>query len=566
LQAFDDQQVHDLPEYPAGQARLAFTMGFADWDAFVTVLQRHRNLVQEQFEQVFAGSQEPVEQGAGTHSLADVWLGDVDAGDAEAVLAAAGYGDAGEVRRWLDQFRDGPVTRFLGERGRQSLDELMPQVLQGVAASEQSLEVLRRVGDLLEAVSGRTTYLTLLAENPMALSQLVELCSASSWVAGQLSQYPILLDELLDPRTLYNPLDRAGLQGVLQVRMAGIPADDLEQQMDHLRQFRQAAALHVAAADIVTGLPVTGVGDHLTCIAEVVLETAVQIAWRHLTERHGQPEYLMHGKVRAAGIGIVGYGKLGGHELGYGSDLDIVFLHDSAGNEQHTSGPQVIDNSEFFTRLGQRVIHILNTFTAAGILYEVDMRLRPNGNSGLLVSSMEAFAEYQRRSAWTWENQALIRARVVVGGDSIRRQFERIRSGVLARPREQAQLRGEVIEMRQRMRDELDRSGRGRVDLKHGSGGIVDIEFMVQFAVLRWSESHAELLRHTDNLRLLEALAGSELLPADDAGQLSAAYCAIRQLINHRVLQDESSVVDDSVLAEERRVVAAIWSRFMEDG
>ncbi|MGB5261206.1 MAG: bifunctional [glutamate--ammonia ligase]-adenylyl-L-tyrosine phosphorylase/[glutamate--ammonia-ligase] adenylyltransferase [Gammaproteobacteria bacterium] len=566
LQAFDDQQLHELPEDDTGRARLAFTMGFDSWEGFTEELNRHRMRVQEQFEQVFAGPQESVEQAQRSHDLGDVWRGDVEAGDAIAVLESAGYADANQVVRWLAQFRHGPVTRFLGERGRQRLDELMPMVLQAIAGTARPLEVLRRVGDLLEAVSGRTTYLTLLVENPMALSQLVELCAASAWVAGQLSQHPILLDELLDPRTLYNPLDRVALQGVLQVRMAGIAADDLEQQMDQLRRFQQAAALRVAAADIIAGLLLTRVGDHLTCIAETVLETTVQLAWQHLVARHGRPGYIMRGKVREAGMAIVGYGKLGGLELGYGSDLDIVFLHDSSGNEQHTAGPNVIDNSEFFTRLSQRIIHILNTFTSAGTLYEVDMRLRPNGNSGMLVSSMEAFAEYQRRSAWTWENQAMIRARVVVGGEAITRQFERIRSGVLARPREAPQLKAEVLEMRQRMRDELDRSGRDRVDLKHCSGGIVDIEFMVQFAVLLWSNTHPGLLRYTDNLRLLEMLAAEGLLPADEVGTLSAAYCTIRQRINHRVLQDESSVVDDSELADERRAVTTIWERFMGDG
>ena len=564
LQAFDDQQVHELPEDEIGRARLAFTMGFENWESFIKVLQGHRARVQEQFDQVFAGPEAPAAADDAGHDLADVWRGNIETADAEAALAAAGFEDATGALSWLNQFRDGPASRFLGERGRQRLDELMPVVLQGVAGKGQSLDVLRRVGDLLEAVTGRTTYLSLLVENPMALSQLIELCAASAWVADLLAQHPILLDELLDPRSLYNPLDRAGLQGVLQVRMAGIPADDLEQQMDRLRQFRQAAALHVAAADIVTGMPITEVGSHLTCIAEVVLETAVQLAWRHLVQRYGKPGYLMHGKLREAGIAIVAYGKLGGFELGYGSDLDIVFLHDSAGNEQHTAGPKVIDNSEFFTRLSQRIIHILNTFTAAGVLYEVDMRLRPNGNSGLLVSSMEAFAEYQRRSAWTWENQALIRARIVVGGKEITRQFDRIRSGVLARPREQQRLKEEVLEMRQRMRGELDRSKSGKIDLKQGRGGIVDIEFMVQFAVLCWSDRHADLLRYTDNLQLLGVLAAEGLLPEDEVEALSGAYRLLRQAINHRVLQDEPSVVDDTVLASERDAVIAVWERLME--
>lgn len=564
LQAYDDRQTHELPDEAIGQARLAFSMGYPDWERFAADLAAHRACVQGYFEQVFAAPAEESAPDAGG-DLADAWAADDDPQAALAALQSAGFAEPEDVVRWLGQFRAGPAGRFLGEHGRQRLDELMPRVLEQVAAGGGQLELLRRVGDLLEAIAGRTTYLTLLVENPMALSQLVRLCGASTWVASQLAHSPILLDELLDPRTLYTPQDRGGLEGQLHLQLDGIAADDLEQQMDRLRQFRQAAALHVAAADIVTGIPVTKVGDYLTAIAEVVLSRVVEIAWQHMVARHGEPGFLRHGRLRKAGFAIVAYGKLGGNELGYGSDLDIVFLHDSSGNEQHTAGPAVIDNTEFFTRLSQRVIHILNTFTPAGVLYEVDMRLRPNGNSGLLVSSLDAFAEYQRRSAWTWENQALIRARIVVGSREITRQFDRIRSGVLARPRAVDGLRGEIVDMRNRMRGELDRAGPGEIDLKHGAGGIVDIEFMVQFGVLRWSESHPELLRRTDNLGLLASLGAAGLLAADDVKSLSEAYCALRQAINHRVLQDESSSVDDSVLAAERSAVAAIWQRMMEE-
>jgi glutamate-ammonia-ligase adenylyltransferase len=565
LQAFTDSQVHELPDDELGKTRLAFSMGYPDWDSFAARLAEHRHLVQGHFMQVFAEPGERVEQKLRDRSrdLLDVWRGVTAGKPAERILAKAGYPEADEALRWLEQFRDGPVTRFLGEQGRLRLDELMPRVLGAAAGTAEPLEVLKRMGALLEAVAGRTTYLSLLVESPLALAQLAQLCAASSWMAMQLADHPILLDELLDPRALYEPLDKAGLQGVLEVRMAGIPANDLEQQMDRLRQFRQASVLHVAAADIIAGLPVTRVGDSLTAIAEVVLETVLQLAWNQMVTRYGKPAYLQHGKLREAGFAIAGYGKLGGSEMGYGSDLDIVFLHDSAGNEQHTAGPKVIDNNEFFTRLSQRIIHILNTFTAAGVLYEVDMRLRPNGNSGLLVSSMEAFAEYQRRSAWTWENQALIRARIVIGSTEISRQFDRIRSGVLARPRDADKLREEVVDMRRRMRQEMDKSDAQQVDLKHGPGGIVDIEFMVQFEVLRWSVEHEELLRYPYTLGLLEAFGVAGLLPADEVETLSGAYRALRQRINHLVLQDAPALVDREELAKERAAVSAIWERLM---
>ncbi len=565
LQAWEDRQVHALPADETGRIRLAFAMGCPDWDTFARELARHRSLVQEHFELVFATPRARVGERHldRTRGMGDVWRGDI--GDVHAVRALedAGYPEAGEVLRWLGQFRDGQVSRYLGEQGRRQLDELMPLVLSTAAGSERPLAVLKRMGALLEAISGRTTYLSLLVENPAALDRFAQLCAASSWIAALLARHPILLDELLDARTLFQPLDWAGLRNMLQVRMDGIPANDLEQLMDQLRQFRQAAMLHVAATDILAGLPVTDVADRLTTIAELVLEAVMRLAWQHLVDRHGSPCYLRHGKPCEAGFAIVGYGKLGGYELGYGSDLDIVFLHDSSGSEQHTAGPLVIDNNVFFTRLSQRIIHILNTFTSAGLLYEVDMRLRPNGNSGLLVSSTEAFDEYQQGSAWTWENQALIRARIVVGGEEIARQFEHIRNGVLARPRDAGTLLADVVDMRRRMRQELDKSDTGQFDLKHGTGGIVDIEFMVQFMVLRWSGTHAELLRPTSTLGLLRAIDSISLLPAQDVEALSNAYRMLRERINHRVLEDAPAMIGRDVLVAERAAVCRIWQQVM---
>jgi glutamate-ammonia-ligase adenylyltransferase len=567
LQAVADQQVHALPGDETGRSRLAYAMGFADWEAFATVLGEHRRLVQEHFEQIFAAPEAKVANRRfdSGPDLAGLWSSLLEEREALAVLTASGYSDAEEVLRWLRGFRTGPVTRYLGEQGRLRLDRLMPMLLEAVAASGQgSTRTLKNIGELLEAISGRTAYLSLLVENPLALSQLVQLCAASTWVAGQLAQHPILLDELLDPRSLYDPLDKAGLQGILEIRLAGVAAQDLEQQMDRLRQFQHAAMLHVAATDIVTRLPVADIANHLTDIAEVVLERVLKLAWDHLVARYGRPGYQARGKQHRARFAIVGYGKLGGYELGYGSDLDLVFLHDSTGEDQHTSGPQVLDNSEFFTRLSQRIIHIMTTFTPAGILYEVDMRLRPNGSSGLLVSSLEAFADYQRRSAWTWENQALVRARIVAGDGEIARQFERIRSGVLARPRDAGKLSREVCDMRQRMRQELDRSTAETVDLKQCRGGIVDIEFMVQWCVLLHSSEHAALLRYTDNLRLLDELSRAVLLDGDEVAALKAAYFELRQRINQLALQEKPSLVPAEELVGQRETVARIWDRYLE--
>jgi len=565
LQAVADRQVHELPEDELERARLAYAMGFPDWEAFARVLGEHRRAVQGHFEEVFAAPETratalPREK---LPALTEVWTRMHDAGKAAAVLARAGYQDAGEILRWLDGFRKGPAVRFLGEQGRQRLDQLMPLLLEEAAAQSRPDQALKSIGTLLEAITGRTTYLTLLVENPTALSQLVRLCSSSSWVSDQLTQHPILLDELLDPRSLYHPLDKAGLETLLATRLDGIPEEDLEQQMDRLRQFQQAAMLHVAATDIVSQTPVAAIANHLTDIAEVVLERVLKLAWDHLVHRHGLPGCRVQGTPREAHFAVLGYGKLGGYELGYGSDLDLVFLHDSTGEEQHTAGPLVVHNNEFFTRLSQRIIHIMNTFTSAGILYEVDMRLRPNGASGLLVSSLEAFADYQRSSAWTWENQALVRARVVAGDADIARQFEQIRAGVLTRPREAAKLGREVCEMRQRMRQELDKSDAGRFDLKQGRGGIVDVEFMVQWGVLLWSREHPELLAYTDNLRLLEIMARAGLMSAREVKQLTDAYFAVRHRINHLALQEQPPLAGNDELVSHREAVVRIWDRYL---
>ena len=565
LQVFADRQVHQLPEDDTGRIRLAYAMGFADWEPFARELDEHRRTVQEHFEQVFASPEARATRAhkEKTPELAAVWTRSLDAGEAAGALTRSGYEDATEILRWLEGFHKGPAVRFLGEQGRQRLDQLMPRLLEEAATQSHPDQALKSIGDLLEAIAGRTTYLSLLVENPQALSQLVHLCSSSSWIASQLAQHPILLDELLDPRNLYHLLDKTGLEGLLEARLAGIPVEDLEQQMDRLRQFQQAAMLHVAATDIVSRRPVAAVANHLTDIAEVVLERVLQLAWDHLLQRCGSPGYRWRGKRHEAHFAILGYGKLGGYELGYGSDLDLVFLHDSRGDEQQTTGPRVLHNSEFFTRLSQRIIHIMNTFTSAGILYEVDMRLRPNGASGLLVSSVEAFADYQRTSAWTWETQALVRARVVAGDAGIAGKFERIRAGVLAGPRDAGKLGHEVCEMRRRMRQELDRSNAQRFDLKQGRGGIVDVEFMVQWGVLQWSSVHPELLGYTDNLRLLEIFSRAGLMSEQEVTQLTAAYFAIRHRINHLALQEQPPVVGNDELLPHREAVAGIWDHYL---
>ncbi|WJW75277.1 bifunctional [glutamate--ammonia ligase]-adenylyl-L-tyrosine phosphorylase/[glutamate--ammonia-ligase] adenylyltransferase [Thiohalobacter sp. IOR34] len=562
LQEYEDAQTHQLPADEAGRTRLAFSMGYAGWPAFEQVLAYHRRFVDGQFAQVFGAPQAEAGTDGEAERLAALWRGALDGAEAEAVLEETGYDDPAEALRLLGRLRSDVGSR-LGSRGRERLERLMPLLLAAVADSRSPARTLGRVARLIEAISGRSAYLALLVENPMALSQLVRLCDASPWIAEQLTRQPILLDELLDPRTLYRPPTREELERELARRFTGIGAGDLEQQMDALRHFKQAAVLRVAAADVAGAAPLTRVSDHLTDIAEVVLARVLELARAHLVERHGRPRCVAGGRARDAGFAIIGYGKLGGRELGYGSDLDLVFLHDSLGGRQRTEGPRPVDNALFFARLGQRIIHLLSTLTPAGVLYEVDMRLRPSGESGLLVTDIEAFARYQREEAWTWEHQALVRARPVAGDAAPAEVFEALRREVLGRPRDPGELQREVREMRRRMRAELDRAPPGRFDLKQGAGGIADIEFMVQYSILRWAHDHPDLLRFTDNLRLLEALAADGLLAGDEATALAEAYRAYRKRLHHLTLQAAPAQVEAREFAAMRQRVIAVWERLM---
>jgi glutamate-ammonia-ligase adenylyltransferase len=534
-------------------------MGYPDWVGFHGDLEQHRRRVQGHFDQVFAAPQTNTEAQQEA-PLLDIWQGKLSAEEGAAVLAELGFGEAFRAAELLDSFRGSHACRALGGRGRERMDELMPLVLGACAATEQGEQTLARVLGLLEAVARRTAYLALLVEHPIALSQLVRLAAASPWIVERLARQPILLDELLDPRRLYTPLRREGLDQELEILLSSLDPEDVEPQMDRLRQFAHGNMLRVAAADITDVIPVMVVSDYLTWIAEAVLERVVAQAWRHLFAKYGAPSGLPAGR---HGLAVIGYGKLGGIELGYGSDLDMVFLH-GAGGGGSTDGQRQVADEVFYARFGQRIVHLLTTRTAAGQLYQADMRLRPNGNSGMLVSNLDAFERYQRESAWTWEHQALVRARAVAGDGETMGRFNQIRRQILAMQREPQALRQQVREMREKMRAALDESREGFFDLKQGAGGIADIEFMVQYAVLRWAFQHGELLEWSDNIRLLEVIARLGLFGEGVAETLAEAYRCFRDAYHHLVLQQRQGPVEAAGFAAERQRVIALWRRVME--
>ena len=562
IQAWQDQQTHALPDNDLGKIRLAYAMGFADWDSFVTKLNEYRQRVQEQFDQVFAAPQTETPE-EDDHDLEGIWFGRIEKEAAIEKLQGLGFSDAVSVWQRLHSLYTGRQYQAMSAQGRGRLDRLIPLMLRAVLHSNYSDVVIGRVLELIENIARRTVYLSLLVENPLALSQLIRLCAASPWIARYLAQHPILLDELMDPRSLYAPPEKAELIQDLRQRLLQLPAEDLEQALDSLRHFKQTSVLSVAAADIADALPLMKVSDHLTWIAETIIDEVLELAWQHLIARHGRPVCAPDGRLCDKGFAIIGYGKLGGIELGYASDLDLVFIHGAEDENLPTNGERPLALQTFFARLGQRVIHLLTAHTAAGVLYEADMRLRPDGASGMLVSGLKAFRDYQLNKAWVWEHQALVRARVVAGDPLIAEQFEAIRCEILAQTRDRQQLLKDVVEMRDKMRQTTDKSKSGEFDLKQGRGGIVDIEFMVQYGVLAWSHAYPALLRYTDNVRLLMLFASEELMSAEDADILTDAYRCYRQHLHRIKLTETSGVISEDEVRQEREAVSRIWQQWL---
>ncbi|MET0356708.1 MAG: bifunctional [glutamate--ammonia ligase]-adenylyl-L-tyrosine phosphorylase/[glutamate--ammonia-ligase] adenylyltransferase [Cellvibrio sp.] len=600
IQGFQDRQTQALPTDETGRIRLSWVMGFESWDAFYAVLSNHRQRVNHEFKAVIA---EPENKKTIDNKVLAVWKGVWEASSHLSSVAASEFKhlldgqpafvednseSQDELLKVLQQIRESRSVVSMQASSRTRLDTFIARLLLELAEKAEQkelavslVEALKRIVPLVESIARRSAYLVLLVENPIALHQLAKLCAASPLIAEQLAKYPALLDELLTPVNLYFTPDddheriKATLRDELRREVLRLEWEDLEGHMEVLRYFRSAHALRVAAGEVSETLPLMKVSDYLTFIAEVILEHVMQLSWKHMLARHGRPLSSDGLGVDAPDFVIIGYGKLGGIELGHGSDLDLVFIHSSDTSCQteglSADGKGVIDNITFYTRLGQRIIHILNTQTASGKLYEVDMRLRPSGNSGMLVTSLAAFEKYQKNEAWTWEHQALVRARVVAGSPELAEQFEAVRLAILHQKRDLAKLRQDVSEMRLKMREQLGSEAKGRAqnsrifNLKQDAGGIVDIEFMVQYAALAWAYQAPEIVRYTDNIRILGSLEAAGLLDATSVAQLIAAYKAYRSTGHRLALQQQEAVLaGEHPFDTEREQVSHVWHQLMD--
>ncbi|NRA41446.1 MAG: bifunctional [glutamate--ammonia ligase]-adenylyl-L-tyrosine phosphorylase/[glutamate--ammonia-ligase] adenylyltransferase, partial [Pseudomonadales bacterium] len=563
IQAMNDQQSQQLPSEPAEMTRLLCYLNFDQLGNFYSALEYHRTTVRHYFEQVVA--EDSLQTSAAAHDdwrLA--WLADEPSIFTEQLMAMGLQSACVDL---LLEFRFCDKLANLQSVSRDRMDRFMPLMLAQLVNSiqaDQQFECCKSMHALVQAVMRRSAYLLLLEENPAALKQLMHFAIASPWIMQQMIAQPVLLEELLAHHSLAIVPDVAALKNELRQHALRVAVDDLEEQMQMLRYFKLAHQVHIVAAEVNGSLPLMQVSDYLSWLAEAIMDYVLRLAFEQMVEKYGYPQ--VDGvAMQQPTFAIIAYGKFGGIELSHSSDLDLVFIYD-ADDFAQTDGDKSLDNRTFFTRLGQRILHIMNTRTMLGQLYEVDMRLRPSGGKGLLVSSIQAFEKYQRQSAWTWEHQALVRARAVAGDSAIISKFNQVRAAILAQPRQLATLADDVIAMREKMASNLIPTDVRAEDsqlfhLKHSRGGMVDIEFMVQYGVLASSADHPELLKFTDNIRILQTMAELKLISNSVCTQVVEAYQALRSLGHAQALLAKPSVVELAKVVQYRDTILAFWQQ-----
>jgi len=579
LQQFADKQTQVLPNNHIDQKRLLYVLGMTEYEDFMQHLAQHCGLIHQQFSLLV--KEDPTlqddiadEQQQGAK---DLWQLQLNAEETQSILNHWHLADevlmtkrpiGEDVHQQVSAFKQDLTKQRIGQRGLTTLNNLMPVIIHNILSSSANdhAELFRRVLSVLHAILGRTAYLQLLFENQAALFHLVKLCAASPWVTEQIARFPLLLDELLNPISLYQPVAFNQYADELRQALLRVEPEDLELQIETLRQFKLSQQLKIAASDISNALPVMQVSDHLTYLAEAIIVQVVDFAWQQMVAKHGVPVCETQGpkNIQNKGFAVLGFGKLGGWELGYGSDLDLVFLHNCDG-QQLTNGKKPIGSTGFYIKLAQRILHIFTIKTGLGLLYDVDMRLRPSGNAGLLVCHVNGFATYETENAWTWEHQALGRARFILGCRELQERFSAVRLKVLSKPRVLLELANEVVSMREKMRTHLAKGDAENIDLKQDAGGIADIEFIVQFMLLAHTSSFPSLARWPDNVRILADLATLSLMTKAEAHTLSEAYLEYRNYAHRLALQNATlAAINPSIIALQTKV-KEIWNKYLVD-
>lgn len=562
LQIYADLQTHDIPENHDRQKILALSMGYDAKNAFIKDLKHHMKQVHFHFSQLLV-STEDEGQDSKIEDLKELWVNISDPGfDGSSSISIEGFKNPDKVLRILQSLEEHPNTKRLTSSGRKKLARLIPVLIIKIGRQNESDAVLVRLIDLIITIERRTCYLSLLIENKNALETLIILAQKSPWIISFLSKHPALLDELMNPATLYSPPGKQALEKEMETRMAGVPSGDVEFLLEELCNFRQVNYLRIAAADVSGNYPLMKVSDHLTYIAQTVLGQVLSSLWHIMTQKYGFPGTVSDKSLDQCGFAIIAYGKVGGFEMGYKSDIDIVFLY--KGESGFTKGGKKdIEIVRFYSNLGQRIINALTMHTPAGTLYGADMRLRPGGSSGMIVSHIDEFEEYMQTRAWTWEHQALIKARPVAGDKKLYSRFNKIRKNVLIRKRDCETLKKQVSAMREKMRKEHLKPKKNFFDLKQSKGCIVDIEFLVQYLILQNGHACPDIIFWTDNVRLLESLDAEGIIKSHDSGELQKTYVLMRRAVHRLNLQEKSRQIPKTHFLKPREHVIKMYDQHL---
>ncbi len=525
LQYMEDMQTQELPKSDESKLRVAKSMQFDDWNLFYRELEIHRANVELYFDEVFKEAIKN-EDSPELNIAKALWNSTLKLEDAHKFLESLGYKLPGDAHQVLDGLKHSSRYLHLPESSRQRFDLLIPLIVNEVSSTSDSYATLVRMISVLESICRRASYLAMLTENPSALKILIKLSEAGPWLTQYLIQHPILIDELLDINHFYTKPDFAEIKVRLQKDLRDAK-DDIEQQMNVMRNIKHATIFKLAALEIIGDVSVENLSDYLTELADILIEETLDLVWSHMySDQTHSPKFA-----------VIAYGKFGGKEMSYTSDLDIVFIYNDKQDGM----------AEKYARFAQRINSWLNTYTSSGVLYEIDLALRPDGASGLLVSSIDAFRDYQLKRAWTWEHQAITRARFCAGDKEIGSQFEKIRLDILNAPRDINQLKKDILDMREKML-EKHKVNHQHFDLKQDRGGIIDIEFIVQYFVLAFSASYKELTQNIGNIGLLNLFSQKNLIEAATAKKLIDAYRLYRSLQHQLGLEAK---LDGKVLLSE---------------
>ena len=560
LQMVQDRQTQQLPQDDTDRHRLAVSMGFSDWSSYFSELDRHRMVVHYQFRQILETSDESEQVATPVdNTFANIWNEIADKEFALEGLAQVGFPNPSPIYQMLKGFKDGRLYQVFSGKEKNRIDRLMPLALKEAVRYPEYERATSAFIGVIESIGRRAVYLSLLIENPLALKQLLHLCAASPWISRHIGQHPVVMDELLNPISGICSLTKAELTSRLKKRLHQLDPDDEEAKMNLLREFHHGHVLQVAAADVLGLLEVEDIAHSLGMLAEVVLAEVFHESIQATKKKLSAPDLQ---------AGVIAYGKFASHELGYHSDLDIVVCFGQYqrliqdGGHQHQTGNTHSGEAEYFySRVSRRMIHWLTMRTPSGILYELDMRLRPSGRRGTLVTSLQGFLEYQLNSAWTWEHQALVRARAVAGDAVFAEQFEAVRAQVLCLRRDPDQLREDIITMRRRMVDANSQSTATHYDIKLDRGGIVDIEFLVQYWILRHGADHPSLTKPRATSDTLDALVAHSVIPETTGESIKRIYrCYLRKSLDMK-LMDSPVLIEQNQLIEERQLICDIWEQ-----